>query len=250
MPSRIRICRISPVAKGEENWGRSHKELLEEVVHDGLEVIDTSLPEVTIPSVTSSYDVTMIAEAHAKRALQAENEGFDAVVLNCLLEPGLSACRELVSIPVVGDTGSALHLASLVSRRFSFLLPGSKKGIGSRMVRDIVRMYGFEGHIASFRVVGIPTLGFSKTPERYVIERMLEEAQAAIEQDAAEAIIGYGGPDIYIELRRKLPVPVISPVQSSVIIAEALVRAKLSQSKICFPFPDNLEEIRKNILYP
>ncbi len=249
MASKIRICRISPVAKGEENWGRSHTELLGEVIHDGLEVVDAKLPGVTITSVTSSYDVTMVAEAHARRALQAEKEGFDAVVINCLLEPGLSACRELVSIPVVGDTGSALHLASLVSRRFSFLLPGSKKGVGSRMIRDIVRMYGFEGHVASFRVVGVPTLGFSKTPERYVIERMLEEARAAIEEDGAEAIIGYGGPDVYKALRPKLPVPVISPVQSSVVMAETLVRAKLSQSKISFPYPDNIEEIRKTILF-
>ena len=76
MPSRIRICRISPVANAQENWGRSHKELLEEVVHDGLEVVDASLPEIKITSVTSSYDVTMIAEAHAKRTLQAEQEGL------------------------------------------------------------------------------------------------------------------------------------------------------------------------------
>ena len=118
------------------------------------------------------------------------------------------------------------------------------------MVRDIVRMYGFEEHVASFRVVGVPTLGFSKTPERTVIETMLEEARAAIDEDGAEAIIGYGGPDVFNALRHQLPVPVISPVQSSVIIAEALVRAQLSQSKICFPFPDNIEEIRKKILYP
>jgi len=160
MSTKIRICRMSPVAKSEQNWGRSHKELLGEILHDGVEVVDAKLPGISITSVTSSYDVTIVAEAHARRALQAEREGFDAVALNCLLEPGIAACLELVSIPVVGDTGSALHLASLVSRRFSFLLPGSKKGVGSRMVRDIVRMYGFEDRVASFRVVGVPTMGF------------------------------------------------------------------------------------------
>ena len=248
LASKIRICKISPVAKGEENWGRSHEELLGEVTHGGVEVVYARLAGVTITSVSDSYAVSLVAQAHATRALQAEKEGYDAIVLNCLLEPGLSACRELVSIPVVGDTGSALHLASLVSRRFSFLLPGSKRGVGGRMIRDIVRMYGFEGHIASFRVVGVPTLAFSKIPERYVIERMYEEALAAIEQDGAEAIIGYGGPDVYNELRNKLSVPVISPVQASIVLAETLVRAKLSQSKISFPYPDNIEEIKKMIL--
>jgi len=79
---------------------------------------------------------------------------------------------------------------------------------------------------------------------------MYAEAMAAIEQDGAEAIIGYGGPDVYNELRPNLPVPVISPVQASVVMAETLVRANLAQSKIAFPYPDNIEEIRNNIFQP
>ena len=42
-------------------------------------------------------------------------------------------------------------------------------------------------------------------------------------------------------LRRGLPGPVISPIQASVIVAEMLVRAKLSQSKVAFIYPSILD---------
>ena len=92
--------------------------------------------------------------AHVEADLRPK-EGFDAVIVNCLLEPGLSAVREALSIPAIGDTGAALHLASLVSRRFSFLLPGPRATCTPRPNRDLVAMYGFSHHVVSYRPTGV-----------------------------------------------------------------------------------------------
>ena len=75
---------------------------------------------------------------------------------------------------------------------------------------------------------------------------MLVLAQQAIEQDGADALIGYGDIECIQYLRDQLCVPVISPVQASVMMAESLVRLDLAQSKRAYPTPSNLNDI-KNI---
>lgn len=241
MSKRIRICRISPVADSEKNWGNVHEELFKEIIHDGIEIVNIKLPEVKLTSINDNYDVGIVAPHHVTAALRAEKDGFDAVIINCLLEPGLSAVREALRIPAVGDLGAALHLASLIARKFSMLLPGPEYRGESRAIADLVRQYGFENHIASYRQVGTPTLGFAKDGNVDIPEIMLKAARDAVNENGAQAIIGYGGMPVYRKLRAELPVPVISPVQASVIVAETLARANLSQSKVAFPYPKNLD---------
>jgi len=242
MKSKVRIFRIYPVAKGEETWGKNHAILLGEIEHTDLEVTQVVSPDIEITSVTSNYDSDLVAAAHAKEAMRAEKEGYDAIIVGCLLEPGIAACKEAVSIPVVGDCGASLHLASLLAPRFSFILSGSQKGVGSRMIRDMVRHYGFEDHVASYRVVGYSTLQFSGDNIGNVVDAMLMEARIAIEQDGAEAIVGYGGPAVFSRLRAELPVPVVSPFQASILAAEMLARSNLSHSKFSYPIPDRLKK--------
>lgn len=236
MEAKIRIYKILPVYKGLENWGPLHEELLAEISHDGVKVVQVDLPDVPIASISSSYEADIVAPAHTQAAVRGEAEGFDAVIMGCLLEPGVSAAKELLRIPVVGDTGAAIHLASLVAPRFSFVLPGAKPGKGDRALADIVGRYGFANHLASIRRVAAPTLAFARQ-EAGLAEVVVNEAKLAIEEDGAQAIVGYGGLDIIRELRSALPVPVVSAIQATVLVAEALARARLSQSKIAFAEP-------------
>ena len=92
--------------------------MFSEIAHEDMELIEVTSPEINITSVTSNYDSDLVATSHVKEAIQAEKEGFDAVIVGCLLEPGIAACKEAVSIPVVGDCGASLHLASLGAPRF------------------------------------------------------------------------------------------------------------------------------------
>jgi allantoin racemase len=236
---KIRICKIIPVAKGLENWGPIHEELLAEIAHDGVEVVQVDLPTVAVTSIGSNYEADLVATAHTQAALRAEAEGFDAVAMGCLGEPGVSAAKEVLQIPVVGEAGAAMHLAALVARKFSFVGGGTRQS-KSRTRTDLVRQYGFSNHLASIRGVGAASLAFA-SEEQVLAEMMINEAKLAIEEDGAQAIIGYGGLAIIREMRRALPVPVISPIQASVIVAEMLVRAKLSQSKVAFIYPSILD---------
>lgn len=64
--------------------------------------------------------------------------------------------------------------------------------------------------------------------EEGLAERMIEDARLSIEEDGAQAIIGYGGLSVTRALREALPVPVISSLAAGILFAEMLVRAKLS----------------------
>lgn len=224
MPAKIRICATIPHAKGLENWGPVHEEMIAEIAREGVEVVMVDLPDVPVTSVSSRHDADVVAAAHTRAALQAEAEGFDAVAMGCLMEPGVSAARELLQIPVVGEAQASMHMAALMARKFSFVGPFTRD---SRIEFDLARRYGFSNHLVSVRGVGATSLSFAAGQEG-LADLMIEAARLAIEEDRAQAIIGYGSLSVIRAMREALPVPVINPVTAGILVAEMLVRAQSS----------------------
>jgi allantoin racemase len=229
---KIKIYKILPVRDGLENWGTLHEELVAPLLHDGLEVVQVDLPDAPVTSISSNRDADLVATASTEAAIRAEREGYDAVIMGCLFEPGVSAAKEQVQIPVIGDLEAALHVTSLLARRFSFVLGGSDTRKGDRPLEDMVRQHGFVSKVASIRRINAPSLAFARRED--LVAALVEQARAAIEEDAAEAIVGYGGLSLIQELRRSLGIPVVSAIQSTVVLAESLARLGLSQSRRAF----------------
>lgn len=223
MGTKIRICATIPHAEGLKRWGRAHEEMTAEIAHEGLEVVMADLPDVPVTSVQNRHDADIVAAAHTRAALWAEAEGFDAVAMGCLGEPGVSAAKEMVRIPVIGEAQAAMHMAALVARRFSFV--GPDHGDGTER-RDLARQYGFADHLVSVRGVAATSPDFA-FEEAGLAELMIREARLAIEQDGAQAVIGYGSLKVVRAMREALPVPVINPVTSGILLAEAVARARL-----------------------
>ena len=224
MGTKIRLCATIPHAQGLEHWGPVHEEMIAEIAHEGVEVVMVDLPDVPVTSVSSRHDADIVAAAHTRAALRAEAEGFDAVAMGCLMEPGVAAAREMLRIPVVGEAQAAMHMAALVARRFSFVGPDAED---STMEFDLARQYGFSDHLASVRGVGATSLSFA-AEEEGLAELMVKEARLAIEEDGARAIIGYGSLSVIQAMREALPVPVINPVTAGILVAEMVVRARSS----------------------
>ena len=176
-----------------------------------------------------------------EEAMIAEEKGFDAVVLGCLDGPGVTEAKEVLRIPVVGEAESSMHYASLVGRKFSFV-GGSPESKG--ILYDLAKKYGFYEKLASVRKINATPLDFASN-RKGILDKMIIEGEKAIENDGADSIIGYGDINCINTLRLKLGVPVISPVQASVIMAESLVRLNLSHSKKAYPLPNDILEIKK-----
>ncbi len=83
----------------EQMAARCH--LLSAHVGPGVELHMECLVENHI-EIDSALDAALAAPEIIKMAVRAESEGYDAVVLYCFSDPAVDACREVVSIPVVG----------------------------------------------------------------------------------------------------------------------------------------------------
>ena len=228
-----------PVRDGINEWGHIQKGLLAPLKIPGVEITEVDLPRAPIKEINSAYLVGLGAMLQVEEAIKAEKAGYDAVVLGCLDEPGVSEAKEALSIPAVGEAEASMHYASLVGRKFSFV-GGSPESKG--VLEDLAKKYGLYHKLASVRKISASPLDFA-SQKSGVLERLLAVGRQAIEEDGADALIGYGGIDGIEHLRRELGVPVISPVQASVLMAEALVRSNLSHSKRAYPTPSDLSHI-------
>lgn len=240
MAHKIRIFKILPVLDGVAFWGDVQKGLLAPLARPDVEITEVDLSNAPIRAINTYYHTELVGMLQVEEAIKAEQAGYDAVVMGCLDEPGVPAAKEALNIPVVGEAEAAMHYASLVGRHFSFV-GGSPEARG--IVLDLVRKYGFTSKLASIRKIPAYPLEFAAQKEG-LREAMLIEARKAVEDDGADAIIGYGSIEGLRYLQEQLGVPVISPVQASVMMAESLVRLNITQSKRAYPKPMELQPVQ------
>jgi allantoin racemase len=219
-----------------------------------VEVVHRRASDMPVRMVEGDYETDLAGIVNARMSLKAQQEGFDAISINCYNEPGANATKEVCEIPVVSSPGASMAIASLLGNKFSIIisLGGGKGkragGIGRTALMDLVKHYGFEQKLASLRAIDLPPPAFN---EELISEReldrlrqaVLEEALAAVDEDGADVIISYGGRKVNEYVQKKLPdVPIIDSHGCTVIMAEVLVRLGLRHSKKAYPKPRELFE--------
>jgi allantoin racemase len=223
---------IAPVQEAYGRTGRSGTEISAVAIDRGPASIESVRDEaLAIPGVLS-------------RVRAAEEKGMDAVVLDCMADPGLDPARELASIPVIGPAQAAMHLAAMLAHRFS-VITVLEQGI-PRVHRQILS-YGLAGKVASVRAINIPVLEMGKDRER-VIRALIEESAKAVREDGAHIIVPgctemIGMAPVVQEglAKRGCEVPVIDPPAVAVKLAEGLVDMGLAHSKRTYPLPPDKE---------
>lgn len=205
------------------------------------EIVERGTPDSPVGHVEQYYEDALVAPFFVRNAVEAEAEGFDAVIQGCNSDPGLSAAREVCTIPIVSVLESACHVAAMLGRKFSILIPG-KNPEGPSHFHDLVAAYGLTSKLASIRGIDLPPMAFNE--ERItakelqkVKEILLDAAKRAIDEDGADVIVAYGQEQALGHLRANLSVPVLQGAQVAPFIAEMLVKLGLSQSKRAYPKP-------------
>ncbi len=238
---RVQIRVIVPVVG--DHWVAPAQEAYGRVGRSGTEISVVAIDRGPA-SIESVRDEALAIPAVLSTVRAAEAEGMDAVVLDCMADPGLDPARELASIPVVGPAQTAMHLAAMLAHRFS-VINVLEQGI-PRVYRQIGR-YGLAGKVASVRAINIPVLEMSKDRER-VLQAVIEESARAVREDGAHIIvpgctemIGMA-PAVREGLaERGCEVPVIDPPAVAVKLAEGLVDVGLAHSKRTYPLPPDKE---------
>ncbi len=193
-------------------------------------------------SIECDYEIMLSQPATIARIVEAERAGADAVVIDCMGDPGLAGARECVRIPVLGPMQTAMGVAATIGHRFSVV---TVLGRIRRMIASQAAIYGMTAKFASARSVDIPVLDLDK--DLVATQRALVAAarQAVLEDGADVIIFGCTGmlgcADAVRDglLAHGLDVPVIDPVPTAVNVAAALVRSRLAHSKQAYPPPPN-----------
>jgi len=187
-------------------------------------------PEHGPVSIESVYDEALATPPTLELVRQANQEGYDAIVLACFSDPGLDAAKEISEIPVIGIEEATLHVAAMLGHKFSITTTGRNR-VPTREIH--VRLRNVETAYASALVMDMPVLEMDAQPEK-AKARILALAREAIKAQGAEVIIlGCAGLAGYAEdIERELGVVVLDPSSVGLKIAEAIVDLGLSHSKV------------------
>ncbi|MGO2126695.1 MAG: aspartate/glutamate racemase family protein [Moraxellaceae bacterium] len=181
-------------------------------------------------SIQGHYDEAISVPGLLSRVQQAEAEGIDGVVVACFDDPGINACREVFSGPVLGICEAAVKAASMISTSFSVVttLPRSIP-----IIEDLVHGYGLSHRCRRVRSAAIPVLALEE-PNSGAREKVRDEILRAVEEDNCEAVVlGCAGmADLTEWLTKETGVPVIDGVTVAVRMVEALVGCGLKTSKV------------------
>ncbi|MGJ7580782.1 aspartate/glutamate racemase family protein [Variovorax sp. RHLX14] len=170
--------------------------------------------------IETRFEALIGAYATAQRAAE-HHAGHDAVIVAAFGDPGLAGLREVLSVPVLGMTESALATACLLGHRFSIV------AISQRIqawYREVVEANGLIGRLASIRALDRPLASIGSVQDEHA-DALRELCERAVREDGAEVIVLAGAPlaGLARSLRGQLPVPVVDGVSSAVRHAETLI---------------------------
>jgi Asp/Glu/hydantoin racemase len=127
-------------------------------------------------------------------ALEAQEQGFDAVAIGNILDPGLRDARSMVDVPVLGLGETSMLTASMMGSKFALI---AVNPYFSARFEENVATYGLSGRLASIQSMALTPHeldacfvdGADKTK---AIESFLEASRAGL-RAGAEVIIPAGG---------------------------------------------------------
>ncbi len=207
------------------------------VVSPGVEILAVS-PGQGPASIEGHYDEAMACVGLLEEVRKGEAEGCDAYVIACFGDPGLDAAREIARGPVIGVAEAAMRAASYLSTGFSVVTTLRRTVV---IAEHLVDKYGIRSHCRKVRASELAVLEL-EDPRSNAYQSILQECRTALDEDGSGAIVlGCAGmADLCHRLQDELGVPVVDGVSAAAVMAEGLVRARLSTSKrgdYAFPLP-------------
>lgn len=200
---------------------------------DGCRVTNAQISQGPA-SIESSVDEVLAAPGVVNAAIKAEADGAGAVVIDCMLDPGLDAAREAVLIPVIGCGEAAMRAASAP---FAVVTVLQRQ---ERAFSDLARKYGLANEMKGTIGIGIPVLALEANRE-YAIAATIRGAEAAMEVGAEVIIFGCTGMLGFAEDVSNLlgGARVIDPLPNAIVAAHAAVENAQLTDKSSYPAPES-----------
>ncbi len=196
------------------------------------------------PSIESITEEYQSIPGTIARAVQAQQAGYDGILLGCYADPGIDALREMLTIPVAGPFESSAATALTLGHRFSIVTATPEM---TPVLKEEVRAKGIAAHrLASVRAIDLDILAFGGQPE-LLQSRVLEVSRSCIRRDGADCIIlgcislAFSGTDKLVA--QTLGVPCINPILTALKMAEGQIATGITHSKKAYPLPHKLRKM-------
>jgi allantoin racemase len=240
----LRILYVNPVGSGELD--RYFEDQLDRCAGPGVAISATHLELPDSPRSPFLPREPFYQGALLRTLMQAQEDGFDGVVIGCSGDPGLIDARRMLEIPVSAPLEAALHLGSQLHQRIAILVAD---GFSAHVLyEDLARYYGLSHLIGE--IITVPM----EYPDPATLERLMEEdpgeacrlvlerhrsVLSGAARELAEEAIGRGCGAVYAgctfwtgdmldPLRAQLDVPVIDPGRAAVVMAAAAARVRVA----------------------
>jgi allantoin racemase len=211
---------------------RAYREHVARIARQTTEVDFYSLPAETYDSPLPERYVrhgsieSLFAHYFAVQAVVAESRGYDAYVIGTSQDPGLTAARAFVDLPVLAYGETAAHIAAMLGRRFAFVgfIEELADPISSNMWD-----YGLAGRMGPFAYVDAGPESVEAALDGHpgaFIESFTQAAKRAIDGGADVIIPGEGLPNeiLYAQGITEMDgVPIIDADGLLIKMAELLV---------------------------
>ena len=220
------------------DWGMTEKQMQDRCAYLQKYVSEDTVIEMECLTKTRVYldtvaDAVLAGPEILEMAVRAEAEGADAIVLYCFSDPAMEACRQMVSIPVVGAGQSACLLIPVLGYQGVILIADEQR-IPEKMV-SFYRMGLETDRIAGFEAVQAHGLDPFKNREQ-MLEALAAAGKRALQKDGATVLVlgclSFLG--VAQELSERLQIPVIDPATHAVATAEILARQHLKNSQLAY----------------
>ncbi|MEA4962960.1 aspartate/glutamate racemase family protein [Lutispora sp.] len=234
----IKILNLLPVVytEGLENETDDRIKLREKIFKDtnNLVILDTVFVEKGFSSIEGSYDVGMSIPYIVEKANWGQENGYNAIILDCFMDPGLDECRETLEIPVFGACQSACSLAIRMGGEFSVI--GILDDM-DRCIKQNLSKYGMIDRLRSIPVISTEVLNIQYNTAG-IIKKVVETSKKIVKEDKAKAIVlGCTGlaplvDTMQAELKKiNIHAPIIEPFRAALYDAISCVLMGVSHSK-------------------
>ncbi len=186
-------------------------------------------------AIESRCDRQLAGDEVMRLCCQAETDGCDAAMVWCAGDPAVDAARELVDIPVIGTGEAGMLYGAHLARNFC-LLTGDEEYAATSY--DVAVRSGFISRMVSIRGINM-SVAELRADRQKALDGLAKVAQEAVERDGAHAFVfgclamtGLGE-----DLSKKINLPVIDSGICAVVLAESLIKMKISYSKKTYVTP-------------
>jgi allantoin racemase len=240
----MRIKYIIPFPFDEEGVANREAQIPHDLLGPDTEV--ECIPVRNSATLVDCYYEDLVFDMYiAEAGLRAEDEGYDAVVMDTVSDSGMYALRSRLRIPVIGPGLVSYVVGILLGKRFSIITMWDK---WTHLYEKNLALYDLRQKCASVRAVNIPpdVEALFAGKEEEMFEKLTAEAQKAIEEDGAGVIL-LGSTTMHQAgdyMAEHLPTPVVNPGPVAIKLTEALVQLGLTHSKVDFPAPSTIIDDR------